>query len=208
MAAWDANSEELLRRVREGDEEATQFLLQSYRHRLRQMIALRLDERLAPRLDASDVVQETLAEAARKLPEYLESAPLPIYPWLRRIAAERLAKLHRRHLAAQKRSAAREQHFGVPLPDKSANILADHLVASGTSPSQRALRAEQLDRVRVALAQLPENDREVLVMRYLEQLSNQEIAAVMDVTEAVVKTRHVRALARVRRLLTDLLDED
>jgi RNA polymerase sigma-70 factor (ECF subfamily) len=96
----------------------------------------------------------------------------------------------------------------VPLPDKSANILAGHLVASGTSPSQRALRAEQLDRVRVALAQLPENDREVLVMRYLEQLSNQEIAAVMDVTEAVVKTRHVRALARVRRLLTDLLDED
>jgi RNA polymerase sigma-70 factor (ECF subfamily) len=208
MDSQDAEIEELIRRARDGDADAVQQLLETQRDRLRQMIAIRLDERLAPRLDASDVTQEALVEAARKLPDYLKDEPVAFYPWLRRLAGERLAKLHRRHLAAQKRSATREQQHAPGLPDKSAQMLAQRLVSSNTSPSQHAVRAEHRDRVRMALAQLSEADREFLVMRYLEQLSNKEIAAIMDVTEAAVRTRHVRALDRARRLLDDLFDED
>lgn len=207
MSSRDAEIDELIQRAQEGQADAVQQLLERHRGRLRQMIALRLDERLISRLDASDVVQETLAEAARKLPDYLKNEPLPFYAWLRRIAQERLTKVHRRHLAAQKRSATREQSYAPRLPDKSATVLAERLMSSGTSPSQDAVRIEHCERVRTALSQLPESDREYLVMRYLEQLSNKEIAAIMDVSEGAVKTRHVRALERIRRLLSDLLDE-
>ena len=94
MAADHDESEDLIRRAWEGDEAATEELFARYRDRLRQMVTVRMDPRLAARLDASDVVQETLVEASRRLPEYLQDQPLPFYPWLRQIAWERLVDLH------------------------------------------------------------------------------------------------------------------
>jgi RNA polymerase sigma-70 factor (ECF subfamily) len=201
MSPDDSETTELIRRVDQGDESARQRLLSRYRARLRTMIALRLDPRLATRFDPSDVVQEALAEAGNKLDGYLRARPIPFYPWLRRLAGERILRLQRQHLWSQKRGVGREEAQGFPLPDESARVLAERLVASGTTPSRHLIREESRAEVRRALQQLAPNDREVLVMRYLEQLSFAEIAAALGLTEGAVKVRHFRALDRVRRLL-------
>ncbi|UCG17358.1 MAG: sigma-70 family RNA polymerase sigma factor [Phycisphaerales bacterium] len=202
MAAGDAETEDLIRRASDGDEAAVEELLARYRDRLRQMVAVRIDPRLLGRFDASDVVQEALVEASRKLPEYLQDQPLPFYPWLRQIAWERLVDARRRHVQARKRAVGRQQQQHT-LPDRSTMALADRLIASGTSPSGKFARAELRDHMRAALNALPSRDREVLVLRHLEQLSTCEIASVMGMTEGAVKTRHVRALQRLRGLLND-----
>jgi RNA polymerase sigma-70 factor (ECF subfamily) len=203
MAADDSETTELIRRADLGDVSARQRLLSRFRPRLRTMIALRFDPRLATRFDPSDVVQEALAEAGEKLDGYLRARPLPFYPWLRRLAGERLLRLQRQHLWCQKRGVGREEVQGFPLPDESARMLADRLVASGTTPSRHLIREESRTQVREALRRLAPNDREVLVMRYLEQLAFAEIAAALGVTEGAVKVRHFRALDRVRRILGD-----
>jgi RNA polymerase sigma-70 factor (ECF subfamily) len=208
MAAQNGDPEQLLQSAGQGDPAAREHLLAMYRQRLRQMIAVRLDRRLAARIDPSDVVQETLAEAAQQLPAYLREPSLPFYPWLRQLAWKRLAALYRRHIQAGKRSVCREEQGGPSLPDESALDLAGRLLARGSSPSARLRREELRERVRAALAQLPESDREVLVLRHLEQLATPEIAAVLGITEGAVYTRHLRALERLRGLLGDDLLEN
>jgi RNA polymerase sigma-70 factor (ECF subfamily) len=193
------DTEELLRRAGRGDPRARGALLDRHRARLRRMVALRLDPRLAARVDPSDVVQETLAEAGRRLDDYLKDRPLPFYPWLRQIAADRLADEHRRHIGAARRSLRREEPPG--LPGGSALELADRLLDRGVGPSEAARREELRDRVRAALDGLPDRDREVLVLRHLEQLLVREIAAVLGITEGAVKVRHLRALQRLRAAL-------
>jgi RNA polymerase sigma-70 factor (ECF subfamily) len=174
----DPDTEQLIARARQGDRAARQELLARHRDRLCRMVEVRLDRRLAPRIDASDVVQEALLEADRKLAAYLDERPLPFYPWLRRLAWERLVKARRRHLQAR-HSVAREDP-GIPdLPDDSARELAGRLIAPGTSPSSHLARAEWRDQVLAALARLEERDRAVLVLRYLEELSTREIAALL-----------------------------
>ena len=202
-AAHQPDTDELLERAGTGDRSARQELLARHRGRLRQMVALRIDRRMAARVDPSDVVQEALADAAQSLSDYLRDRPLPFYPWLRQFAWERLLQLHRRHVQAQRRSVGREQLRIFDLADESEAILADWLVHAGSSPSARLMAVELRDRVRTALASLEPNDREVIVLRYLEQLSTKEIAAVLAITEAAVKTRHRRALERLRRRLDE-----
>jgi RNA polymerase sigma-70 factor (ECF subfamily) len=199
------DTEHLLARAEQGDPSAAGQLLERHRARLKRMVAVRLDRRLAARVDPSDVVQESLAEAARRLPEYLRDRPLPFYPWLRRLTADRLAVLYRRHVRAANRAVGREEP---PLPDQSAVKLADRLFARHSAPSARLRRQERRDRVRVALAALAERDREVLVLRYLEELSVGEIAAVLDLTEMAVYARHLRALKRLKDLLGPDFHED
>ena len=86
MVAPEPDTDELIAGASRGDDRARQQLLDRHRGRLRRMVAVRLDRRLAPRIDPSDVVQETLGEAAAKLSGYLRDRPLPFYPWLRRLA--------------------------------------------------------------------------------------------------------------------------
>jgi RNA polymerase sigma-70 factor (ECF subfamily) len=195
------DSEDLVARADRGDDGARQELLGRHRARLRKMVAIRLDRRLAGRVDPSDVVQEVMLEAAQKLPQYFRERPLPFYPWLRRLAWKRLMKLYEYHLHAQKRAAGREQQRQAMLADESVLELAGRLVAPGTSPSNFLLRQELCNRVQAALATLPEVDREVLVLRFLEQLSTVEMAAILGITEGAVKTRQTRALARLCRIL-------
>jgi RNA polymerase sigma-70 factor (ECF subfamily) len=207
MPTDSQDTDELLQRASRGDEQARDDLFAQHRDRLRRMVRIYLDRRLAPRVDPSDVIQETLVEATRKLADYLRVRPLPFYPWLRRIAWERLIKVRRQHLGASIRDITREEPGGLPLPDESAFDLAQRLAAPGTSPSHRAVRNELQNRVSNALECLAPRDREVLVMRYLEQMSNQEIAAALGLTEGAVKVRHLRALERVRKFLTDPSEE-
>jgi RNA polymerase sigma-70 factor (ECF subfamily) len=183
-----------------GDAEARQQLLGRHRNRLVKIVAVRLDRGVAARLDPSDVVQEALAEAALHLDEFLRTRPLPYYAWLRQFAWERLAKLHRHHIRSKKRSVTREEAWSMPLPEDSVLRLA-RLVASGASPSQALIRNELRERLRAALDELAVHDREILVMRNLEQLSIAEIAEVLELTEGAVKVRHLRALRRLRAVL-------
>ena len=192
MPAKNADTEELIDRATAGDDSAREQLLVRHRGRLRRMVAVRLDRRLAARVDPSDIVQEALMVAAQKLSGYLRERPLPFYPWLRRLAWEHLVKMHRRHITTRKRSTTREE---LPaLPDESVLELAQRLVASGTSPSNHMVREEIRGRMQTALASLADSDREVLVMRYLEQLSMSDIADILEISEGAVKMRHTRAL--------------
>src|SRR5690242_19377754 len=116
-----ADTEHLLDRAAAGDPDARDRLLRRHRGRLRRMVAVRADPRLAARVDPSDVVQETLAEAAAGLDAYLRDRPLAFYPWLRQIAQNRLTDLYRRHVRAGRRAVTREE---AALPDRSAAELA------------------------------------------------------------------------------------
>jgi RNA polymerase sigma-70 factor (ECF subfamily) len=196
------DTDQLLVQAKGGDRNAREELFTSHRGRLRRMVAARLDPRLAARVDPSDVVQETLADADRKLDGYLRDEPLPFFPWLRRLAWERLAKLHEHHVRTGKRAVGRERP-PVGVSDESIAEFAEFLSTSASGPVQRLLRAELKARVRSALEKLQERDREVLVMRYLEGLSNAEIAALLDISEPAVRTRHTRALDRLHDLLVE-----
>ena len=203
MTADHPDTEELLDRAGRGDGAARQRLLTRHRHRLRQMITVRLDRRLAARVDPSDIVQEALLDAHRDLSDYLHRRPLPLYPWLRQLAWERLLKWHRAHIAVQKRSIGREEAWDLALPEESAVQLAHRLIAAGTSPSRRLIREELRQRVRAALEAASPRDREILVMRHLEEMSAAEIAAALGITERAAKARHTRALERLRILLDE-----
>jgi RNA polymerase sigma-70 factor (ECF subfamily) len=203
MAHDGSETDALLVRAGQGDDGARQRLFEKHRSRLKRMVAVRMDHRLAARLDPSDVVQEALVDAARDLPAYLKSQPMTFYPWLRQLAWDRLVRLHRHHIGTARRSINRER-AALPLPDQSAVDLARRLISSRTSPSGHLIREELRERVRATLDRMPPRDREVLVLRYLEMLTNAEIAEVLGVTEGTVKVRHFRALERFR----GLLDED
>jgi RNA polymerase sigma-70 factor (ECF subfamily) len=198
------DTDQLIQLARRGDSSARDGLLARHRPRLRRLVRLHLDPRLGVRVDPSDVVQEALAEAARRLEEYLHRPPLPFYPWLRQITLDHLVDLRRRHLRARKRSVAREEPDVLSLPDESAAELAAQLIDLGSSPSRHLLREELRERVRAALERLPAGDQEVLVLRHLEQMPVREVAAVLGVGEGAVRMRLVRALGRLR----DLLDQD
>jgi RNA polymerase sigma-70 factor (ECF subfamily) len=195
--------ESLLDRAAEGDSTAADRLLSLHRTRLRSMITLRLDRRISARVDPSDVLQEAFAEAHQKLPVYLGSRPIPFYPWLRRIAWEKIVHVHRQHLMAQARAVTREEHCQDVLPDESVLDLGRRLLAPGASPSQRVLEQELKTRVRAALGQLAPRDREVLVLRFLEQLSLEETAATLEISLDAVKSRQRRALEHFGVLLGD-----
>src|SRR5215468_11299914 len=119
MKPSELDTEELVEQARDGDGGARQKLLTRHRQRLCAMVAARLDRRLAARLDPSDIVQEALAEAARKLDDYLRDRPLPFYPWLRQLAWDRLVKEHGAHLARARRSVRREEPGLLGLTDES-----------------------------------------------------------------------------------------
>jgi RNA polymerase sigma-70 factor, ECF subfamily len=202
MTDLHSGTYELIDRAGQGDEAARRQLLERYRGYLKRMVAVRLDRRLAARVDPSDVVQETLVEAARRLDDYLRDRPLPFYAWLRGLAGERVIDTHRRHVTTQRRSVTLE-HRDLDLPDASADQLVRRLLAADTSPSNHLMRQERHERLKAALASLPQRDREVVVMRHLEQLSTVEIAAMLEISEPAVKSRLLRALIRMREQMGD-----
>jgi RNA polymerase sigma-70 factor (ECF subfamily) len=197
----DPDTEELLGRVARGDAQARSELLNRHRDRLRLMVAVRLDRRIAARLDPSDVVQEALADADQKLAGFLRERPVAFYPWLRRLAWEHLTRLQGRHLRTKRRTVVREHAAFARHPDASTTRLADRFVAAGDSPLDRLVASEMKSRVIEALGAMSERDREILVLRYLEQLSNREIAEVLQVDDALVRQRHGRALQRLAKIM-------
>lgn len=200
MPQGNSDTDSLLNQAASGDGSAREQLLDRHRDQLKRMVAVRLDRSLAARVDPSDVVQEALVDAAGRLDEYLRERPMPYFPWLRRLAADRLDKAHRRHTSLR-RGVQREE--SPPLPDQSAQQLAERLLAGNTDPAQAALRKEKHQRVQKLLDSLSAGDREVLVLRFLERLSSAETAAALQISPGAVRLRLMRALERLRRNLGD-----
>lgn len=200
MAETAGSAQDLIDRATRGDATARQALLECYRGELREVVASRLDRRLAARVDPSDVVQDTLADASRRLDDYLRDRPIPFFGWLRQLAGERVIDAHRRHLFAGRRSVDREDRIAAPA-DGSGDLVPRGLLAADTSPSNRLARQERNEQVMAALACLSPRDREVLVLRYLEQRGTAEIAAALSITEGAVKARLLRALIHLRARL-------
>jgi RNA polymerase sigma-70 factor (ECF subfamily) len=170
------------------------------------MVHVRLDPRLAARLDPSDVVQEALTEATERYPEYQRNPTMSPYLWLRFLTLQRLNILYRRHLATHMRSANRE--VVMPEFEVSSVVLAQWLVDDGTSPSESAAKREQQLRLRDALEAMSPQDREILSLRHFEQLSSEEAAQVLGITLSAASRRYYRALERLREILAPILDEE
>jgi RNA polymerase sigma-70 factor (ECF subfamily) len=203
MEDVEADVLRLLEQARAGDEQAFDRLLARYRPELRAFVELRLGPGVRARVDPSDVVQEAQLEAFVRLPEYLERRPMPFPVWLRKTTYERLLKIRRHHEAAQ-RSVGRE----VALPEKSSVLLACRLKAAVPEPVQQLCESERAAQVQQALARLGEVDREVLLMRHVEELPYEAIGHVLDMAPATARKRYGRALLRLRKALSGADFED
>jgi RNA polymerase sigma-70 factor, ECF subfamily len=195
--------EELLRRAKAGDPEALAELFDRHRERLRQMVHLRLDRRLYGRLDPSDVLQEAYLDVAKRFPEYVAKPTLPFFLWLRWLTGQRLIDLHRQHLGTKMRDAGQEVSlYRGALPQASSESLAAHLLGKLTTPSQAAVRVETQIRVQEAINSMEPMDREVLVLRHFEMLSNKEAAEVLGISKKAASNRYIRALERLKEILS------
>lgn len=197
-----SDTQELLARARRGNAAAVEQLLGSQREAVRRMIDLRLDRAIIQRVDASDVVQEVLLEASRRLGDYLHDPAMPFHLWLRHIARDHIIDAHRRHRQTQKRGVDREKRLApANWPDRSSLDLAAQFVDQELTPASAAIRQELERRLHAAIGELDDDDREVILMRHFEQLSNQEVAADLGLTEAAASMRYLRAIRRLRALL-------
>ena len=189
--------EQLLGRLRDGDQQALGDLFAHYRPRLQRMVELRLDPRMAPRLDASDVLQEAYLDASRQATAYLASPGVACYVWLRGLTWQRLIKLQRRHLGARRRATELE----VSLPPGSSAVLATQLLDRGPCPGEAVLQEELRQRVQRALARLQPADQEIILLRDFEGLSNREAAQTLGIADSAATMRYGRALVRLREVL-------
>ncbi len=199
-------TEELLAQAKGGDEEAVNQLIDRHRNALRHLVRMRMDKKIQRRVDVSDIVQEVLIEANRRLNDYLNDPSMPFHLWIRHIARDRIIDAHRRHRGSAKRSVDREQPMVVPVGfDKSSIILASQLVDKEKTPAAATLEKELGRRVEQAITELDEMDAEVIVMRHYEQLSNQEIAMALGLTEPAASMWYLRAIRRLRELMDNKL---
>src|SRR5262245_42202524 len=200
-----SETDRLLRRSAEGDRESWGALLKRHDGRLRRMVALRLDPRLQGRIAPSDVIQETYLEASARLAEYLREPAMPFFLWLRFLAGQKLVTLHRKHLGTRMRDAGREVSlYRGRLPEMTSAALAAQLLGHDTRPSEAVARAELKIRLQEALNGMEPLDREVLALRHFEQLSWAETAQTMGISEGAASKRYIRALKRLKTILSTL----
>jgi RNA polymerase sigma-70 factor (ECF subfamily) len=198
--------EALLSRALAGDEGAFAALFDSERERLRRLVRLRLDRRLSGRIDSDDVLQDAYLEARKRLPEYArDPQAMPFHVWLRLVTGQKLTDLHRFHLGAHMRDAGMEValHRGA-LPQASSVSLAAQLFGRITSASRAAIRVEHKLILQEALNGMDPIDREVLTLRHFEHLSNDETALVLGLTKKAASNRYIRALKRLRQVLSSI----
>ena len=204
MSRDSDDSDALLERLQAGETEALAALFSAHRERLWRMVYFRLDERLAGRVDADDVLQEAYINAGEKVPSFLESRDMSFALWLRLVVGQTLIDVHRRHLGAKMRDAGREVALhGGGAPMASSASMSAHLVAELLSPSQTAMRAEAQVHLQRALDGMDPIDREVLVLRHFEELGNNEVAEILGLQKSAASNRYIRALARLKRILAE-----
>ena len=195
-------TQELLLGARDGDMEAVNGLIERHRNAVLRMVQMRLDHKIRRRLDVSDVVQEVMIEANRRLQDYIANPVMPFHLWLRHIAKDRIIDAHRRHRGSQKRSIDREQTLAAPAAnDHSTMDLAVHLYDGELTPAAAATQREMAARVAGAVSELDEQDAEIIVMRHYEQLTNQEVAQALELSQPAASMRYLRAVRRLREML-------
>lgn len=193
---------ELINRVMQGDHAALADLFSLYRPRLWRLVAFRLHPQLQGRIDADDVLQDAWLRAIDRIESFLRDAATSPFLWFRTIVSQTLVDLHRFHMGAQKRSAAREFSINRGWSNEStSSSMSFHLQQPTKSPSSTLGRAEQARQLESALQGMNENDREVLALRHFEELSNSETARVLNMTEQAASARYIRALARLKQVL-------
>ena len=189
-------TDRLLARLDQGDRSALESLVALHRVYLKRLIDLRMTDELRGRVDPSDVVQETQLVVSQRIDDFLRRRTTTFRIWLRRTAMEKLVDVRRQHLA-EKRSVRRE----VRLSDASSLAIAQQLLAG--RPSEAMQRKELARQVRSAIQRLRELDREVLLLRYVEELSNAEVAELLDIDSATARKRHGRAIRRLGEQLSE-----
>ena len=197
IANDSTQTEDLLKRISRGDRAAVGLLLEAQRNYLRRLIDLRMENDLRGRVDPSDVVQETLLVVSRRVKDFIERRPTTFRLWIRRKAIERLIELRRKHRAG-KRSVRREMR----LSDASSMAVARRL--TGDSPSQALDRQDLANRARLAIQSLNELDREVILLRHVEELTNAEVAELLNITPDAASKRYGRAIRRLSEIMLQL----
>ncbi len=197
-----SDDSEELNRLQSGGAEAAAHIFEEQRERLQRFVMHRMDVRLQGRLDLEDVMQEAQMVVVRRHEDYINNPAVPFYVWMRSLTGQVLIDLHRKHLKLQVRNVNREVSLENQLPfQSSAHAMRDLLMASGTSPSNVAIREEQAQALRNTLEQMGDIDREVLVLRHLEQLSNGEVASVLGIDKSAATKRYIRALKRLGEMI-------
>ena len=195
-------TEILLKQAVDGDDAAVNQLLDRHRNSLRQLIRMRLDQKIQKRIDVSDVLQDVLVEANRRLTRYLNDPVMPFHLWLRQIARDRIIDAHRRHRVSAKRSVDREQQMVAPRGyDQSSIHLASLLGDQQLTPAAAALQKEMARKVEAAISELDPKDCEIVVMRHYEHLTNQEIGQALGLNEPAASMRYLRAIRRLKAIL-------
>ena len=199
----DPNAD-LLRRVKEGDQQALAELFSLYRDRLWRIINFRLDSRLLGRVDADDVLQEAYLAASQRIEHYLDDSTQTFFIWLRLIANQTMIDVHRRHLGAQMRDASRDMSIHAHYAQATSMSIASQLLGNFTSPSQIAMRDEVANQLDQAIDSMEPIDREVLALRHFEELSNSEVAEVLGIQQKAASIRYVRALKRLKDVVNKI----
>jgi len=196
-------STELPSRLSAGDAQGLADFFSLHRERLWRMVNFRLSAKLRGRISPDDVLQQAYLEADKRI-EHCRQESSP-FVWIRMIVRQTLTDIHRRHLGAQKRDAGREVAINRPnYAHTTAASLAIQLVGDWTSPSQAAVRGEKLNIIQAAIENMDPIDREVLALRHFEELTNAEVAEELDIQPKAASIRYIRALQRLRSILSDL----
>ncbi len=191
----------LISRARAGDRSALGSLLEQYRNYLSLLARSQLGATLQALMHPSDLVQETFLEAQRDFRNFKGSSEGEILTWLRRILARNLADQVKRNQAARRDSRRMESLEA--LLERSGQAMHEVLAAGITSPSEQASRREQAVLLADALSSLPADYREVIVLRHIDRLKFEEIAARMGRSPGAVRKLWTRALIRLRSLLEE-----
>ncbi len=188
--------EDLLARARAGGVNDRGELLELYRNYLTLLAGMQIDSALRVRVDASDVVQETYLEAIRDFGQFEGKSEGELVAWLRRILVRNIADLVRRH-GAQGRDWRRQESLEMAL-DRSSQTAHQALAAGISTPSVQAARREQSVLLADALARLPDDYRQVIILRHLERLPFPEIARRMGRSAGAMRMLWARALEKLR----------
>jgi RNA polymerase sigma-70 factor (ECF subfamily) len=197
------NPDQMIEGARADAEGALGPLLELYRNYLRLLARVEIGRRLQGKVDASDLVQETFLEAHRNFARFQGTSEPQLVCWLRQILAAKVAHLLRHYLGTQGRDVRLEQQLEADL-NNSSRLLGGDLAAAISSPSQQAARREQSVVLANALARLPEDYREVIVLRHLEGLRFPEISERMGRSLDSVQKLWLRGLTRLRQVFGEV----
>jgi RNA polymerase sigma-70 factor (ECF subfamily) len=202
METHETRTDDLVLKASQGEESALGRLLERHRRRVRGMVAATIDERVASRIDPSDLVQETMGDAVRKFPEYLHNHErIGFLAWLRQLARRRVIWARRQHLEARKRCVARDRRELAPAGSAAGPGRLSQLADPDSSPSQQAVHHEEEERLHQLLEGLPEVDRTILRLRYAERQPFAEIAQRLGMGLSAVTMHHLRAIQRMRSMM-------